>query len=459
MKIVVCGLGYVGVTMAACMLRRGGTVVGIDVNPEKVEIANAGRSPVKEPGIHEIFAKARAENRLTAATTLGTALTDADVVVACVGTPSGKDGSLELSYVSSVSDEIGMAVRHRSPGRRPLLCLFRSTMLPGTMETVVIPKLSMAAGEPAGHRYEPVYNPEFMRESTAIADYFHPPKIVVGERFPGAAQEMYGIYDGIDAPVFKASFAVAEMVKYVDNYFHALKVAFANEIGRLAFTSTINPQDLISIFLSDTKLNISPYYLRPGNAFGGSCLPKDVRALGAFGRKNGVDVPLLQSVIASNTAHKSFIARLVLAHAPKGTRILQMGLTFKQDTDDLRESPLVELAATLLDHGYDLSLFEPDLKPEQLIGANLAFVRTHFTRLPDVLVTDFKNAAARADLIILGKSMPGVKLPSGKQVLNLYRLSDPLSDWVAGDEDDVRGLIGADNGSGGKPRRIRTAVH
>jgi GDP-mannose 6-dehydrogenase len=421
MKIVVCGLGYVGVTVAACMLRKGATVVGIDVNPQKVEIANAGRSPVKEPGVEEAFARARAENRLTAATTLGGALADADIVVACVGTPSREDGSLELSYVSSVSEEIGSAIRRRSSECRPLLCVFRSTMLPGTMEAVVMPKLTAAAGAPAGQRYEPVYNPEFMREATAISDYFNPPKIVVGERFPGAAQQLYGIYDGIDAPVFNVPFAVAEMVKYVDNYFHALKVSFANEIARLAIASAVNPRDVIRIFLSDTKLNVSPYYLQPGNPFGGSCLPKDVRALGAFGRKHGLDVPLLQNVIASNTAHKSFLARLVVAHAPKGARILQMGLTFKPDTDDLRESPLVELAATLLDHGYDLSLFEPDLKPEQLIGANLAFARAHLTRLPEVLVTDFKSAAARADLIILGKAMPGVKLPSSKQVLNLYR--------------------------------------
>jgi GDP-mannose 6-dehydrogenase len=422
MKIVVCGLGYVGVTVAACMLRKGATVVGVDVNSQKVEIANAGRSPVKETGIHEIFARARAESRLTAATTLGSALADADVVVACVGTPSCGDGSLELSYVSSVSEEIGMAIRHRSSQCRPLLCLFRSTMLPGTMEAVVVPKLSEAAGEPPGDRYEPVYNPEFMRESTAIADYFNPPKIVVGERFPGAAQELHGIYDGIDAPVFKVPFAVAEMVKYVDNYFHALKVSFANEIARLALAAAVDPQDVTRIFLSDTKLNVSSYYLRPGNAFGGSCLPKDVRALGAFGLKHGVNVPLLQSVIASNTAHKSFVARLVLARAPKGSRILQLGLTFKPDTDDLRESPLVELAATLLEEGYDLSLFEPDLKPEQLIGANLAFVRANLARLPGLLVTDFGRAAARADVIVLGKAMPGIKLPSGKQVLNLYRL-------------------------------------
>lgn len=421
MKIVVCGLGYVGVTVAACMLRKGATVVGIDLNPQKVAIANAGHSPVKEPGVAEAFATARAENRLTAATTLDGALADADIVVACVGTPSREDGSLELSYVSSVSEEIGSAIRQRSPECRPLLCIFRSTMLPGTMETVVLPKLSAAAGEPAGQRYEPAYNPEFMRESTAIADYFNPPKIVVGERFPGAAQQLHGIYDGIDAPVFNVPFAVAELIKYVDNYFHALKVSFANEIGRLALACAVSPRDVIRIFLSDTKLNVSPYYLQPGNAFGGSCLPKDVRALGAFGRKHGLDVPLLQSVIASNTAHKSFIARLVLAHAPRGTRILQMGLTFKPDTDDLRESPLVELAATLLDQGYDLSLFEPDLKPEQLVGANLAFLRANLSQLPEVLVTDFKSAAARADLILLGKAMPGVKLPSGKQVLNLYR--------------------------------------
>ncbi|WP_024512547.1 nucleotide sugar dehydrogenase [Bradyrhizobium sp. ARR65] len=422
MRIVVCGLGYVGVTVAACMLRKGATVIGVDVNPQKVEIANEGHSPVKESGVDETFSRARAENRLTAATTLGSALADADVVVACVGTPSREDGSLELSYVSSVSEEIGTAVRQRSAKCRPLLCVFRSTMLPGTMETVVMPKLSAAAGEPAGQRYEPVYNPEFMRESTAITDYFNPPKIVVGERFPGAAQDLHGMYDGIDAPVFKVPFAVAEMAKYVDNYFHALKVSFANEIARLALTSAINPRDVIRIFLSDTKLNVSPYYLRPGNAFGGSCLPKDVRALSAFGKKHGLEVPLLQNVIASNTAHKSFIARLVLAHAPRGARILQMGLTFKPDTDDLRESPLVELAATLLERGYDLCLFEPDLKPEQLIGANLAFANAHLARLPELLVADFARAAARADLIVLGKAMPGVRLPSGKQFLNLYRL-------------------------------------
>jgi GDP-mannose 6-dehydrogenase len=294
-------------------------------------------------------------------------------------------------------------------------------MLPGTMETMVMPRLCEASGEPAGRRYEPVYNPEFMRESTAIADYFNPPKIVVGERFPGAAKDLYGMYDGIDAPVFNVSFAVAEMVKYVDNYFHALKVSFANEVGRLALTSAVDPAEVTRVFISDTKLNVSSYYLRPGNAFGGSCLPKDVRALSAFGRDHGVDTPLLQNVIASNTAHKSFIAARVLAHAPKGARILQLGLTFKADTDDLRESPLLELAATLLEHGYDLSVFEPDLKPEQLVGANLAFAHSRLARLSELLVADFARAARKADLIVIGKAMPGLKLPWGKRVLNLYR--------------------------------------
>ncbi len=421
MKIVVCGLGYVGVTVAACMLRKGATVIGIDVNPQKVEITNSGRSPVKEPGVEETFARARAEKRLTAATTLDGTLADADIVVACVGTPSSEDGSLQLSYVSSVSDEIGKALRQRSRDCRPLLCVFRSTMLPGTMENLVLPRLSAAAGEPPGRRYEAVYNPEFMRESTAIADYFNPPKIVVGERFPGAAQELCGMYDGIDAPVFKVPFAVAEMVKYVDNYFHALKVSFANEVGRLALTSAVDPAEVTRVFLADTKLNISSYYLRPGNAFGGSCLPKDVRALSAFGRQNQVDVPLLQNVIASNTAHKSFIVQMVLAHAPKGTRILQVGLTFKPDTDDLRESPLLDLASTLLEQGYDLSLFEPDLKPDQLLGANMTFARSHLARLPELLVADFARAARKADLIVIGKAMPGLKLPPGKRSLNLYR--------------------------------------
>jgi GDP-mannose 6-dehydrogenase len=424
MNVVVCGLGYVGVTVAACLLRKGATVIGVDVNAQKVKAAVEGLSPVKEPGVAEIFAAGRAQGRLAAAESLDPHLATADMVVVCVGTPSSPAGDLDLSHVREVSRQIGLALRRRPADARPLLCLYRSTMLPGSMEEVVLPGLREAAGEAPGTRYEVAYNPEFMRESTAIADFLAPPKIVIGERFPGAAGDLLGIYDGIDAPTFRVSFPVAEMVKYVDNSFHAVKVSFANEIGRIALANRIDAKEVTRIFLADTKLNISTYYLYPGGAFGGSCLPKDLRALAAFARASRLEVPMLGEVIASNEAHKEFLAGRVRAALPDGGRILQLGLTFKDDSDDLRESPLLDLSVRLLELGYDLRIFEPDLRPEQLIGSNLLFARQHMPRLDELLVSDVGAAAKAADLVVFGKAMPGLadKVPAGKPTLNLHRL-------------------------------------
>lgn len=406
MKIVVFGLGYVGATATACLLKDGHTVVGVDVSPEKAAQIQSGRSPVSEPGLDDLLAGGRDAGRLSADTGVGGHLDDADIAMICVGTPSLPGGGLDLTQVCAVSAELGAALKTRDADRAPLIVAYRSTMYPGAMEDVILPVLTGAAGEDAGTRFEAVLNPEFLRESTAIRDYYAPSRVVVGEREPGVSKRMLGIYDHIDAPFFELPYRTAEMVKLSDNGFHALKVVFANEIGRLALELDVDPTPLADVFLADTKLNISPYYLRPGGAFGGSCLPKDVRAISALAGGRGVDLPVMSNVIKSNEAHKSYLAGRVMENLQPGGKVLLIGLTFKAETDDLRESPLIDLAEALLGKGYDLKIYDPDLKNRELVGANLAFVQQRLPHLSRLLVEDIE-AAGDVSLVVVGK---GVKI-------------------------------------------------
>ena len=424
MKIVICGLGYVGTTMAACLLRDRHTVVGIDVNPDKVEAFRSGRSPVNEPGVDEMLTAGQADGRLFGGQRLADHVADAHLIVVCVGTPSLRNGALDLSQITNATAEIGAALKLRPAEAGQVVVVYRSTMLPGTMETTVIPALTEAAGCPPGDSYEIAYNPEFLREGTAVQDCFAPPKIVLGERVPGSGRRLRVMYSIIDAPVFRVPIAVAEMAKYADNSFHALKVAFANELGRLAQVMEIPAQSVADIFLADTKLNISPYYLRPGGAFGGSCLPKDVRALTACLRENGVSAPVIESIMSSNGAHKDFLVDGAIDQAPQGGRILLLGLTFKTDTDDLRESPLVDLAENLLGKGFQLSIYDPDLRTEELVGTSLCFARSHLPHLSSLMTDDVETAAREADLIIVGKPMPGLvdRLGCETPLMNINRL-------------------------------------
>jgi len=424
MKIVICGLGYVGSTMAACLLRDRHIVVGIDVNPDKVAAFLNGTSPVREPGIDEMLAAGRADGRLTAGTCIADHVADSHVIVVSVGTPSQRNGALDLSQVLAVTAEIGDALKQRPDMAGQIIVSYRSTMLPGSMDKTVIPALAEAAGSPPGERYEVVYNPEFLREGTAVQDYFSPPKIVIGERTPGSGRRLRVLYGSIEAPVFKAPIAVAEMAKYADNSFHALKVAFANELGRLARVLEISPQAVADVFVSDRKLNISPYYLRPGGAFGGSCLPKDVRALTACFRDNGINAPVIESILNSNGAHKDFLVDGAMANAPQGGRVLLLGLTFKTDTDDLRESPLVDLAENLLGKGYQLTIYDPDLKTDELTGTNQCFAKSHLPHLSSLMTDNVEAAARAADLIIVGKPMPGLldRLSGTTLLMNIDRL-------------------------------------
>lgn len=398
------GLGYVGTTTAACLLNDGHHVYGVDVNPAKVEAIGAGRSPVVEPGVVELLAAGLAAGRLKSGVAITPWLDTLDVVMICVGTPSRADGKLEMVHLLEVARQLGQALRQRRAAE-PLLLIFRSTMAPGTMRRLVLPTLEAAAGEAPGERYEVAFNPEFLRESTAVKDYYAPPKIIIGEREKGASRRLKGIYDGLDAPLFEVGFAEAEMVKFVDNCFHALKVSFANEIGRIGLARGVDPQIVADMFLSDTKLNVSPAYLRPGGPFGGSCLPKDLSAMLALARESGVTVPVLAGAKESNAVHGAWLGQQVLARLPAPGPVLLMGLSFKTDTDDLRNSPLLELAEFLLDAGYDLRVFDPDLDPDRLVGVNFALAAEHQELLRARLTQDLATAARDVGLVIIGKPM------------------------------------------------------
>jgi GDP-mannose 6-dehydrogenase len=423
LHIAIMGLGYVGTTTAACLLNDGQHVYGIDINPEKVLAIAAGRSPVVEPEVENLLQAGLAAGRLMSGPSLAPWLDRLDLVMICVGTPSRADGKLDMAHLLEVTRQLGRQLRERRAAD-PLLLVYRSTMAPGTMQRLVLPTLEAAAGEAPGRRYEVAFNPEFLRESTAVKDYYAPPKIVIGERHPGASQRLKGIYDGLEAPLFEVGFAEAEMVKLVDNSFHALKVAFANEIGRIAVAKGIDPQRVADVFLADTKLNVSPAYLRPGGPFGGSCLPKDLGAMLALARESGVQAPVLGGTRESNAVHAAWLAQAVQARLGPPGPVLLLGLSFKAGTDDLRNSPLLELAEALLDAGYDLRVFDPDLDPERLVGVNFALAAEHQEVLRQRLTRDLATAAAGAGLVVLGKPMPEhqAALPPAVPRLDIPRL-------------------------------------
>ncbi|HSA81570.1 MAG TPA: nucleotide sugar dehydrogenase [Geminicoccaceae bacterium] len=403
MKIMVLGLGYVGATVAVCLADRGHVVVGVDRSRAKATAMAAGNPPVREPGLEPLLRKGLAAGRLVTACDPTDHCGDADLAVVCVGTPPNADGTLSSASVLRVAGRLGAAARSRSPDRPPLLCVFRSTVMPGTMEHLVLPAMIGAAGEPPGQRYEVAFNPEFLRESVAVADFAHPPKIVIGERFPGASARLRGLYDDLDAPLFEVSFALAELIKLVDNGFHALKVAFANEVGRIAAATGVDARRLMQLVVADTKLNVSPAYLAPGAPFGGSCLPKDLAALGAIAHQHQVEVPVLANVLPSNAAHRAALLAKVRALAEPPARLLFCGLTFKPGTDDLRESPMVHLARDLIALGYRVALHDPDLEGVELTGQNLQFVLAQLPDLHARLIESAAIAPADYDLIVCAK--------------------------------------------------------
>jgi GDP-mannose 6-dehydrogenase len=395
MRIAIFGLGYVGLTAAGCLARDGHDVVGIDVNASKVQQINSGRTPISEPGLGELISDAVQRGKLKAVQAIAGELDSCHMAIVCVGTPSAPDGSHNMSYIAEVSRQIAEAVdRSRAV---PLTIVYRSTVRPGTLEELVDPIFRSVLKDDV---VELVYNPEFLRESVAVDDFFSPPKIVIGTRDGRPSVNMDAMNAKLDAPVFYTRFREAEFTKFVDNAFHALKVSFANEIGRICVELKVSAAEVHKIFISDTKLNISPYYLRPGGPFGGSCLPKDVRALQHISADIGITAPVIDNIIRSNEAHKHFMFVHATNGLAPGAKLLLVGLAFKADSDDLRESPNLDLARKLVQSGYKLSIYDATLNPSKLIGQNLGYGFSHLPSMGSLLISKEEAQRGKFDRII-----------------------------------------------------------
>ncbi|OLF04511.1 GDP-mannose dehydrogenase [Actinophytocola xinjiangensis] len=425
MRIGVFGLGYVGCVSAACLAARGNQVVGVDVNPTKVDLVNRGQAPVVEERIGELTADVVRAGALRATTDVASAVAGTDVSLVCVGTPSAPNGSLSTAYLERVAEQIGEALATRTDGRRHTV-VFRSTMLPGTCLNLLVPILEKASGRTAGVDFGVAVNPEFLREGTSVRDFFSPPKTVVGQLDEASGDVVAALYDGLPGEVFRVPIPVAEITKYADNSFHALKVGFANELGAICAALGLDSHSVMDVFLADRKLNVSPAYLRPGFAFGGSCLPKDLRGLVHAARRADVAVPILSHVLPSNEEHLRRAFDLVARTGKR--RVGLFGLSFKPGTDDLRESPLVELAERLLGKGYDLRIHDANVSLSRLLGANREFIEARLPHLGQLLLGSVEEVLDHAEVILVGCTDPDVlaRLPHGgpQTIVDLVRLPD-----------------------------------
>ena len=422
MRIAVFGLGYVGVVSAACFADLGHEVIGVDVSASKVAMVAEGRPTILEEGIGEMVARGVASGRLRATCDARAAVAATDLALVCVGTPSDPAGGLSTAHLERVADDIGAAL----PTDRRYTVVIRSTMLPGTCEEIVVPRLEAASGLAAGEGFGVCTNPEFLREGTSVRDFHDPPKTVVGELRPGDGDVVAALYAGFDAPLFRVPVRAAEMIKYVDNGFHALKVAFANEVGAVCKALGVDSHRVMDVFKADTKLNISAAYLTPGQAFGGSCLPKDVRAIVHRARHADLSVPVLESILPSNDEHMRRAYDMVAASGRR--RVGMFGLSFKSGTDDLRESPMVALAERLVGRGYDLRIYDGEVSTSRLVGANREYVDLHIPHLSRLMADSVQEVVDHAEVAVLGTRDPRVvgalaRAP-GSTVVDLVRAPD-----------------------------------
>ncbi|QXV63205.1 nucleotide sugar dehydrogenase [Amycolatopsis sp. TNS106] len=423
MKISVFGLGYVGCVSAACLAGRGHEVVGVDVNPVKIELVASGKAPVVEERIGELTAEVVAAGKLRATTDVRQAIADSEVSLICVGTPSAPNGSLSTAFLERVAEEIGEALKTKTQRHT---VVFRSTMLPGTCLDLLVPILEKSSGRTAGVDFGVAVNPEFLREGSSVKDFFDPPKTVIGELDAASGDVVAALYEGLPGEVFRVPIPVAEMTKYADNSFHGLKIGFANELGAICRALGLDSHQVIDVFLADRKLNISPAYLRPGFAFGGSCLPKDLRGLVYAAHRADVAVPILSHVLPSNDEHLQRAFDLV---ARTGKRKIGLfGLSFKPGTDDLRESPLVELAERLLGKGYDLRIYDANVSLSRLIGANREYIEGRLPHLGQLLAGSVGEVVDHAEVCLIGSTDPEVlaALPAGggHTIIDLVRVPD-----------------------------------
>ena len=397
MKLSVFGLGYVGCVSAACLADDGNEVIGVDVNPTKVEIINSGKSPIIEGGINELMARVVESGRLLATTDSERAILSSDLSLVCVGTPSSQNGSLHLRHVQQVCREIGSVLKSKEQRH---IVVVRSTMLPGTVENTVIPALEETSGKKAGKDFGICINPEFLREGSSLKDYYAPPFTLIGADDEETIASVRSLYAKITAPVFVTSLKTAEMVKYVCNCFHALKVSFANEVGSICKALQIDSHEVMDVFCQDTKLNLSPYYLKPGFAFGGSCLPKDLRAINYKAKELDVEVPVLSAILPSNRLQIERAVEMVMRSGKK--RIGVLGFSFKAGTDDLRESPMVTLIETLIGKGYELAIYDRDVSLARLVGANKEYIEREIPHISKLMRDTIDAVLNDSEIIIVG---------------------------------------------------------
>ena len=404
MRLCVLGLGYIGTTSMACLAELGHEVYGVDVNADKVDLVNAGRSPIFEPGISDLLAKHSDAGRVRAGTDALEGLENADAALVCVGTPSMPQGAIDVSHIDQVIREIAEA---RRTFDRTVPIIVRSTALPATHRD-----LMALIGKIVGATQPTAYctHPEYLRAGQAIDDFMNPPTIVFGCTDDAAVEACDGLYPGFQAPVIHTDPMTAAFAKYAANGFHALKVTFANEIGLLCRAMEIDPREVMDIICRDTTLNISTKYLAPGFAFGGSCLPKDLRAIITWGRQNMVQTPMLEHVLASNDHQVDAVLDRIMDRAPKTVGLF--GLSFKVDTDDLRESPLVSLAERLLGKGCTVRVFDPALSVHRMVGANLSFALNALPHLAKMLVEAPEMAVESADVVIIARDFSDVEWPT-----------------------------------------------
>lgn len=397
LSVSIFGLGYVGSVSAACFASMGHKVIGVDVSRAKVEMLDSGRTPIVEARMSELVAEANKACRLHATTDATEAVLNSDVSFVCVGTPSLKNGKLDLSHIENVAREIGAAIQQK---RSPHVFVLRSTVLPGTTETIALPILERESGKKCGRDFTVCYNPEFMREGSAVADFLNPPYTILGASDKTHLAPLRELYKDVPATLYETTIPVAEMVKYFSNCYHALKVGFANEMGTMCKHLGVDAQEVTKIFASDTKLNISPAYLSPGFAFGGSCLPKDLRAITYKAKELDLKLPVLESLMPSNAEHIDRAFDMVMSTGKR--KIAQLGLSFKAGTDDLRESPQVQLIKRLMGEGLDVKVWDEDVSLGRLAGANRQYIEQVIPHIGSVLTADLASVMQSAEVVILG---------------------------------------------------------
>jgi GDP-mannose 6-dehydrogenase len=424
MNISIFGLGYVGVVTAGCLASMGHKVTGVDVNEVKVQMLNDGLSPIIEKELPELLDINRKNGLIHATTDTREAILSTEMSIICVGTPSRSNGCLDTRYLEVVCQEIGAVLKEKDEKH---VLIFRSTMIPGTMRGIVIPMLESASQKKSEEGFYVAFNPEFLRESTAVFDFNNPPKTVVGADSEDVARRILSIYGNVTGEKMITGIEVAEMVKYVDNNFHALKITFANEIGMLCKNLGLDSHQVMNIFMKDTKLNISATYLKPGFAFGGSCLPKDLRAISCLARMHDVETPLLNSLMVSNSMQVTNASKKIISYGKK--KIGLAGFSFKEGTDDLRESPMVELIEILLGKGYDLKLYDRNVFLSRLIGANKEYITEKIPHISSLMVDSLDELLLDREVIIIGNKEKEFEriltdARSDQKIFDLVRIGD-----------------------------------